>query len=305
MRSTTHGVDPALLGFTASFSAVRVLKLPVKHLPVVKFSGKRRTVSCSTSPPSLGRRALMYMATTSLLVPHSSWASATDEISLLQEEIGKVLSKGKAAGLLRLVFHDAGTFDKGDKTGGMNGSIVYELDRPENTGLKKSLKILEKAKGQVDAVRPVSWADLIAVAGAEAVLTCGGPKITVKLGRIDATVPDPKGKLPEESLDANSMKQFFQKKGFSAQELVALSGAHTLGSKGFGNPTVFDNSYYKILLEKPWSSPDGMSSMVGLPSDRALVEDDECNRYVLSQYYNFVFMLIFKFRDFYHHQSST
>lgn len=24
--------------------------------------------------------------------------------------------------------------------GGMNGSIVYELDRPENTGLKKSLK---------------------------------------------------------------------------------------------------------------------------------------------------------------------
>jgi len=38
------------------------------------------------------------------------------------------------------------------------------------------------------------------------------------------------------------------------QELVALTGAHTLGSKGFGNPTVFDNSYYKILLEKPWMS---------------------------------------------------
>ena len=38
------------------------------------------------------------------------------------------------------------------------------------------------------------------------------------------------------------------------QELVALSGAHTLGGKGFGNPTVFDNSYFKILLEKPWKS---------------------------------------------------
>lgn len=36
------------------------------------------------------------------------------------------------------------------------------------------------------------------------------------------------------------------------QDLVALSGAHTLGSKGFGNPTVFDNSYFKILLQKPW-----------------------------------------------------
>lgn len=41
---------------------------------------------------------------------------------------------------------------------------------------------------------------------------------------------------------------------FRAQELVALSGAHTLGTKGFGNPIVFDNSYYKILLEKPWQS---------------------------------------------------
>lgn len=38
------------------------------------------------------------------------------------------------------------------------------------------------------------------------------------------------------------------------QELVALSGAHTLGSKGFGNPISFDNSYYKVLLEKPWMS---------------------------------------------------
>lgn len=38
------------------------------------------------------------------------------------------------------------------------------------------------------------------------------------------------------------------------QELVALSGAHTLGSKGFGNPTVFDDAYFKILMEKPWLS---------------------------------------------------
>lgn len=40
------------------------------------------------------------------------------------------------------------------------------------------------------------------------------------------------------------------------QELVALSGAHTLGSKGFGSPTSFDNSYYKVLLEKP-PTPSG------------------------------------------------
>jgi hypothetical protein len=42
------------------------------------------------------------------------------------------------------------------------------------------------------------------------------------------------------------------------QELVVLSGAHTLGAKGFGNPNLFDNSYFQILLQKPWKAP-GMS----------------------------------------------
>ena len=76
----------------------------------------------------------------------------------------KVLSKSKAPGVLRLAFHDAGTFDVNDSSGltnfsgiwliivrralnrlllagGMNGSIVMELDRPENAGLNRSVKV--------------------------------------------------------------------------------------------------------------------------------------------------------------------
>jgi hypothetical protein len=34
------------------------------------------------------------------------------------------------------------------------------------------------------------------------------------------------------------------------QEMVVLSGAHTIGGKGFGSPIVFDNTYFKVLLEK-------------------------------------------------------
>lgn len=225
-------------------------------------------------------------------------ANAAEDYFLVKEEVKKVLSKGKAAGVLRLVFHDAGTFEILENAGGMNGSIVFELDRPENTGLKKPLKILGKAKAEVDMIQPVSWADIIAVAGAEAVSVCGGPNIPVQLGRIDSMVPDPEGKLPQESLDASSLKRCFQRKGFSTQELVALSGAHTLGSKGFGNPTVFDNSYFKILLEKPWSSSAGMSSMVGLPTDRALVEDDECLRWI-SMYANDQDLFFQDFRNVY------
>lgn len=233
------------------------------------------------------RRGLVFTAALPFLLPlHQSFEnfaakaeSGKNEYQVIKDEIKKVLTKGRAAGVLRLVFHDAGTFEVNDNSGGMNGSIRFELERAENIGLKGPLKIVEKAKTEMDAIQPVSWADMIAVAGAEAVSICGGPTIPIVLGRLDSTESDPEGKLPEETQNASALKQGFQRKGLSAQDLVALSGAHTLGSKGFGDPNVFDNSYFKILLEKPWKS-GGMSSMVGLPSDRALAEDDECLRWI-------------------------
>ncbi|XP_073111142.1 putative L-ascorbate peroxidase 6 isoform X11 [Elaeis guineensis] len=193
-----------------------------------------------------GRRNVILMAMVPLILPSHQIVEVVDsrEVSVIQTGVRNVLSKTKAAGILRMAFHDAGTFDVNENSGGMNGSIIYELDRPENAGLGKSLKILQKVKKEIDQIQQV--------AGAVAILLCGGPEIPVRLGRLDA----------------------------STQELVALSGAHTIGSKGFGDPNVFDNAYYKILLEKPWTSSAGMSSMIGLPSDRALVEDDECLRWI-------------------------
>ncbi|KAH9760649.1 putative L-ascorbate peroxidase 6 [Citrus sinensis] len=276
-------------------------KFPAKSqrssLSTVEFRANPLTISSSlvnhrgkdgSCNSNRRRRGLLLTATLPFLLPLHEFVqdlgakaeSGMSDYLLMKEEVTKVVSKGKAASVLRLAFHDAGTFEMDDNSGGMNGSIVYELERPENAGLNKPLKILEKAKGDVNAIRPVSWADMIALGGAVAVSVCGGPNIPVPMGRLDSMEPDPEGKLPQETLDASGLKQCFQRKGFSAQELVALSGAHTLGTKGFGNPIVFDNSYYKILLEKPWQSSAGMSSMIGLPSDRALVEDDECLRWI-------------------------
>ncbi|CAM9002961.1 unnamed protein product [Rhodiola kirilowii] len=267
---------------TTSFFATAVtsseFKFRAKKVPMMKRIGDLRIASsmdCSTSEGTstdesggsgngtlYGRRGLVFVASLTCLLPlyAMSAQSSKSDYFIIKQEIGKVLTKGKAAGVLRLVFHDAGTLTLHlVLAGGMNGSIILELDRPENT---------------------VSWADMIAVAGAEAVSLCGGPTIPVQLGRLDAMEADPEGRLPEETLDAASLKQCFQQKGFSVQELVALSGAHTLGSKGFGIPTVFDNSYYKILIEKPWLNSGGMTNMVGLPTDRALADDDECLRWI-------------------------
>ena len=56
-----------------------------------------------------------------------------------------------------------------------------------------------------------------------------------------------------------------------------LLGAHTLGSKGFGGPLEFDNAYYVTLLQNPWkTASEEMREHIGLPSDRALLDDAEC-----------------------------
>ncbi|KAG4195208.1 hypothetical protein ERO13_A06G098220v2 [Gossypium hirsutum] len=298
----------ATLSFS-SFSSTSALSLSKFRFKFPSFSrtsslssrAKPFTASSSTTTHNISgeirhcslsrRRGLAFTATLPFLLPLHEFVdsvaakavesgSGQSEYMRIKEEIIKVVTKGKAAGVLRLVFHDAGTYEMDENSGGMNGSIVYELERPENAGLKKSLKVLEKAKKEIEAIQSVSWADMIAVGGAEAVSVCGGPKIPVTLGRLDSGEPDPEGKMPEESLDASGLKQCFRRKGFSTQELVALSGAHTLGSKGFGSPVAFDNSYFKILLEKPWNSSAGMTSMIGLPSDRAIVEDDKCLRWI-------------------------
>ncbi|GFZ16704.1 ascorbate peroxidase 6 [Actinidia rufa] len=328
---TATVVDSSLLCSAASFATTaatirRTFKFPAESRATLACRRKIFTAFASaaigddSNCASNGRRGIITVATIPIFLKlheclEGYRANAAEDSFLLKEELRKLLSKGKAAGVLRLVFHDAGTFEMDENAGGMNGSIVYELDRPENKGLKNPLKASsllmhtllcfhmpepEHTSRMMNFYTTINWLtpqwisgtrefswwnDMIAVAGAEAVAVCGGPNIPVQLGRIDSMVPDPEGKLPQESLDASGLKQCFQRKGFSTQELVALSGAHTLGSKGFGNPTVFDNSYFKILVEKPWSSSAGMSSMIGLPSDRALVEDDECMRWI-SKYAN-------------------
>jgi L-ascorbate peroxidase len=46
--------------------------------------------------------------------------------------------------MLRLAFHDAGTYSVAKRDGGANGSLRFELDRPENKGLKGGCRIVEE-----------------------------------------------------------------------------------------------------------------------------------------------------------------
>jgi len=195
------------------------------------------------------------------------------------------VEKSKAPVMLRLVFHDAATFDERAGDGGADASVVFELDRPENKGLKRGWRIIEalqqSLKGTAAEGR-VSRADLIALAGAHAVAMTGGPAIDVGIGRKDARGAGPEGRLPAEDMAADVQRAAFAAKGISTRDMVALLGAHTLGNKGFGDPVTFDNAYYTALLAKPWAgaAPDSMAQMIGLPSDKVIADDPECKPYI-------------------------
>ena len=137
----------------------------------------------------------------------------------------------------------------------------------------------------------LSFADVIAAAGAYAVELTGGPEITSKLrfGRVDAQGPDPENRVPAESASAASTKSAFRAMGYTTKETICLPGAHTIGGKRFGEPYVFDNAYYRTLLVRPWDSAKNssattddleMGSHVGLTSDKNLATDDESLEFI-------------------------
>ena len=215
-------------------------------------------------------------------------AAASAVSAAFDREGGKV----KAPVLLRLAFHDAAAFDVTKRDGGANGSIRFELDRPESFGLKRGWRVVEavsqrlkKEENSNPEAASLSFADLIALGGAWAVEATNGPKMLslVPVGRVDAAAADPGNRLPSEDADAAALVSSFAAKGLTALDLVSLCSAHTLGSKGFGDPLTFDNTYYKTLLEAPWAQPgaDEMASHIGLPSDHALPLDPACREIIM------------------------
>jgi adenylate cyclase len=172
------------------------------------------------------------------------------------------ITRMDAPGLLRLAFHDA-------ISGGVDGSIRHPeaLALPQNHGLEVPLTRLTQLK---ERLVDISWGDLIALAGAAAVERCGGPHIPLSLGRPEATVAFDPERVPGSEEAVGTLLERFAHLGLGARDLVALSGAHTLGkvdgSPFTSDPFSFSNSYFTRVLE-------GEDSL--LQSDRTLLENPE------------------------------
>nr|XP_025651692.2 probable L-ascorbate peroxidase 4, peroxisomal isoform X2 [Arachis hypogaea]XP_025698343.2 probable L-ascorbate peroxidase 4, peroxisomal isoform X2 [Arachis hypogaea] len=205
------------------------------------------------------------------------------QIDKARRELRALISSRNCAPLmLRLAWHDAGTYDAKTRTGGANGSIrnQQELNHQANRGLETAVQFCEEVKAKCPRV---SYADLYQLAGVIAVEVTGGPTIRFVPGRKDSLESPPEGRLPDATKDAQHLRDVFYRMGLTDKDIVALSGGHTLGKahkerSGFEgqwteNHLKFDNSYFVELMD----SKDSFK----LPTDKVLVEDPEFRKYVV------------------------
>ncbi|GAB2276582.1 Peroxidase 63 [Dionaea muscipula] len=141
-----------------------------------------------------------------------------------------------AAGTLRLFLHDC-------LPNGCDASVLItstpfnsaERDADINLSLPgDAFDVVVRAKTALELACPsvVSCADILAVAARDLLTMVGGPYYPVLLGRLDSRVSKSSsvdGNLPVPSMTADQIIGIFARNGFSVQEMVALSGAHTVG----------------------------------------------------------------------------
>jgi len=233
-------------------------------------------------------------------------AVAGDISSIIKED------PNKGPTLVRLAWHSSGTYDKMSKDGGSGGGTIRfkeELAHGGNAGLgETAVPWMEDVKTKYGD--SLSYADLYTLAGVVAIKELGGPTVPWSSGRVDALDPSavtPDGRLPgadsgppgADPSDAAHLRTIFNRMGFNDQEIVALSGAHALGrchttASGYDGPwtptpTMFNNLYFSLLdsvkwTPRDWKGPfqyeDEGKSLMMLPTDLVLIQDDDFKKYV-------------------------
>ncbi|WVZ66841.1 hypothetical protein U9M48_016007 [Paspalum notatum var. saurae] len=148
------------------------------------------------------------------------------------------VNPGAGAGLIRMAFHDC-------FVQGCDASVLLDPTpanpRPEKLGPPnfpslRGFEVIDAAKAALEQACPgtVSCADIVQFAARDAAFFLSGFRVNYRLpaGRLDGRVSlenETLAFLPPPSFDLSQLIGSFSAKGLSVDDLVVLSGAHTVG----------------------------------------------------------------------------
>ncbi|KAM3404826.1 hypothetical protein ACQJBY_007744 [Aegilops geniculata] len=160
--------------------------------------------------------------------------------AIVRDEVKKFVYKnaGIGAGLIRMFFHDC-------FVQGCDGSVLLdptpanpqpEKLSPPNFPSLRGFEVIDAAKDAVEKACPgvVSCADIVAFAGRDAAYFLSKMKVKINMpaGRLDGRISNSTealDNLPPPFFNLDQLVASFAAKGLSAEDMVVLSGAHTIG----------------------------------------------------------------------------
>ncbi|KAK3125828.1 hypothetical protein QOZ80_7BG0610250 [Eleusine coracana subsp. coracana] len=213
---------------------------------------------------------------------------------IIRDAVAKAVTAnpGIGAGLIRLFFHDC--FVRGcdgsvllTTTASRNSDV--EREGPPNKNSLRGFEVIDAAKSAIEKACPgiVSCADVVAFAARDASSVLSNGRINIKMpgGRLDGreSFANETDQLPGPFSNLTQLQSSFSNQGLTSDEMVTLSGAHTIGrgrcaffSNRFGDmdpafaaklraqcsntnnfvnqddvtPNVLDKQYYRNVIDK-------------------------------------------------------